>query len=203
MQLELSDKFFQLEASEDIQSELGEYLPIHETHHLFHKSVDPPSIIRLVGEATEWIPLTIPASVYLATLAKHAADATWNKLASRSQDDRVTSLTAVSKILARVAKKVDPQSEIFICISIPYNANCAAQMSVESTSPEQIARMLATFVLQVENISNAIEAETRAGRGPLRHASVRLQDDGSLLVSWTRRGNFPRHEIVLRPREDA
>ena len=137
MHLELSDKFSRLQSTEDIRSDLEEYLSIRETQYLFRKSIDPPSFIRLLGEALDWLPLAIPANIFLGTIAKHAGDATWDAVTSLFRDRRVKPLIGVAETLSNAAKQVHPEAEIVVGVNIPHDVRCAADMCIRSTSPER------------------------------------------------------------------
>ena len=45
--------------------------------------------------------------------------------------------------------------------------------------------------------AEAMQAEIEAGHTPLGSASIELQDDGSLLISWVAQADFSRHELRI------
>lgn len=62
MHLELSDKFSRLQSTEDIRSDLEEYLSIRETQYLFRRSIDPPNFMGLISNRNQagfWLRLDI------------------------------------------------------------------------------------------------------------------------------------------------
>ena len=84
--------------AEAIRAELSEYLKVSEPRSNIAQSVDPPSFLQLLGDASAWLPLKAAAAVYLSTLAKRAADATWNQLVeSLFKSNEVKPLTDVAK----------------------------------------------------------------------------------------------------------
>ena len=140
--------------------------------------------------------LVAAATVYLSTLAKRAANATWDRLASGFNSKEVKPLTAVAKTLATAADSVDGEVTIAVGLNIPDDYFGTA-ISIKRRDPEEVARVLASFIVHVEQISKAMEAEVKAGRTPLGRASIELQDDGSLLVSWVAQDDFSRHELRI------
>ena len=66
----------------------------------------------------------------------------------------------------------------------------------KSSDPEAVARVPAYFIVHVEQLSKAMEAEVAAGREPDGEAIIELQDDKSLLVRWqTQDGDA--HELQI------
>ena len=105
--------------AETIHSELGEYLRVKEPRILLFKSAEPPIILRLLGDALAWLPLTVPATFYLSTLATRAGDATWEWLVSRFNNDPVRPLIHVVKTLEKAANSADGNVTIFVGLNIP------------------------------------------------------------------------------------
>ena len=66
LKLVLSEKF----DAEAIRAELSEHLEVSEPLGLSLNTVDPPSVLHLLGDAVAWLPLSAAAAVYLSTLAK-------------------------------------------------------------------------------------------------------------------------------------
>ena len=192
LKLELTKKF----DAGAIRAELNEYLKVSEPTLMFFKSADPPSIIKLLGDVVAWLPLSAPATVYLSTLAKRAADATWDGLASLFNSNEVKPLADVSKTLATAANSVDGEVTIAVGLNIP-DDRFGTAISIKPGAPEEVARVLASFIVYVEQISKAMREECEAGRTPLGGAGIELQDDGSLLISWVAQADSSRHELRI------
>ena len=163
MHLELTEKFAREGDPKSIHSGLNKYLPVRKPKLLIRKSVDPVSTIKLLGDAAEWLLLSVPATVYLSTLAKHAADATWSKLAAVKQSTDVRPFTDVAATLTMAAKSVEGGTKIVIGINIPDNKN-GTELHIQSIRPEDIEYNLASFIYHVENLSIIIQGEMEAGR---------------------------------------
>ena len=188
--LGLSEKFYG--EADSIRADLSKHLKVGQTSFLFRQSVDPPSLVQLLGDAAAWLPLSAPAAVYLATLAKKAAEATWDKIANRND---VKPLADVATTLATAAARVDGEVEITTGLNIP-DDRFGTSISIKSSDPEAVARVLACFIVHVEQLSKAMQDEIAAGRMPLGPAVIDLQSDGSLLVRWrTRDGRA--HELQI------
>ena len=192
LELVLSEKF----DAETIQAELSEHLKVSEPKFLFFKAVDPPSVLKLLGDALSWLPLKAAAAVYLSALAKRAADATWDGLASLFNSNEVKPLADVAKTLATAADSVDGKVTIVVGLNIP-DDHFGTAISIKPGDPEEMVRVLASFIVHVEQISKAMRAEIETGRTPLGAAIIELQDDGSLLVSWVAQADFSRHELRI------
>ena len=180
LKLVLSEKF----DAEAIRAELREHLKVSEPRLMLLRSADPPSILNLLGDAQAWLPLKVAAAVYLSTLAKRAGGATWEGLASLLKSNEVKPLADVAKTLATAANSVDGKVTMTVGLNIP-DDHFGTAISIKPGPPEQVTRiLLASFVVHVEQIEEAMRAEIEAGRTPLGRAKIELQEDGSLLVSW-------------------
>ena len=187
--LDLSEKFHDEAAG--IRVELSKHLKVGQPRLIALCSADPPSFIQLLGDAGTWLPLSAAAAAYLATLAKHLADATWDKISNRNE---VKPITDVATTLATAAERVDGKVGIFFGLDIP-DDHFGTSVSIDSSDPEAVACVLACFIVHVEQLSKAMQAEVAAGRVPAGPAIIELQDD-SLLVRWqTRDGRA--HELKI------
>ena len=178
--LEMSEKFS--DEADGIQAELSTHLDVGEPNVWFHAWADPnpPSYVQLLGDAMAWLPLYAAAAAYLTTLAKRAAEATWDKIVNRNE---VKPLADVATTLATAAACVDGEVIIAVGLDIPDDTS-GTSISIKSSDPEAVARVLAYFVVHVEQLSKAMQAEVAAGREPHGEAIIELQDDESLVVRW-------------------
>ena len=193
LELVLSEKF----GAETIQAELSEYLKVSEPKLMLLRSADPPSILNLLGDPLAWLPLKAAAAVYLSTLAKRAGDATWEGLASLLKSNKVKPLADVAKTLATAANSVDGKVTMTVGLNIP-DDHFGTAISIKPGPPEEVTRiLLASFVVHVEQIEEAMRAEIEAGRTPLGGAKIELQDDGSLLVSWVAQADSSCYELRI------
>ena len=193
LELVLSEKF----DAETIQAELSEYLKVSEPKLMLLRSADPPSILNLLGDPLAWLPLKAAAAVYLSTLAKRAGDATWEGLASLLKSNKVKPVADVAKTLATAANSVDGKVTMTVGLNIP-DDHFGTAISIKPGPPEEVTRiLLASFVVHVEQIEEAMRAEIEAGRTPLGGAKIELQDDGSLLVSWVAQADSSCYELRI------
>ena len=182
--------------AERIRSELNQHLVVDQPQPTHLRSLDPLSYVQLLGAAAAWRVLLPAARVYFSTLAKHAADATWNGLASLFNSNEVRPLADVATTLADTAKHVDGKTKIIVGINIPDAADGTA-ISIESTCPEEVGRILASFIVHVEELSTAMLAEIEAGRAPVGQAIIELQDDGRLLVKFKKIADMEYRELRI------
>ena len=185
LSLEMTEKFIRNDY-ESVRSELNQYLNVRKPTILFRRSADPTliSFIELMGEVVAWMPIKAAATVFLSRLAFRAADATWDNLASLRKDKTVKPLKDVAATLVKAADLIDGELTYRFGFKIPHD-DTSTEIFIEARSPEELERVIATFVVNLEELFIAMKAEIDAGRTPpLRHAIAELQDDGSLHVKW-------------------
>ena len=185
LSLEMPEKFDKDDA-EFIQSELNQYLTVSEPSIVFRRSADPSltSFIELVGNVYAWLPIKEAATVFLLRLAYLAAGATWDSLASPLKSNKVKPLKDVAATLAKVVDRIDGAVLYRFGLKIPHD-DVSTEIWTVARNPEELERVLASFVVNVEELFIAMKAEIDAGRTPLlRHAMAELQDGESLLVKW-------------------
>ena len=146
---------------------LGKHLRVSEPRVFVGRSADPfslPSFIQLLGDVAAWSPLLVAATefwrAYFTTLGKHAADATWDRIASLLRRKEATPLADCAEVLSTEAQKVDGEVEIVIGLSIPDDRD-GTVISVKSRSPTDIALAMAAITVHAEEISNAMQTEMR------------------------------------------
>ena len=178
--LELSEKF--RDEAAGIRDELSKHLKVGRPSIVFRRSADPtlPSFIQLLGGVLAWKVIYPPAKAFLETWGKRAGEATWDKFANRNE---VKPLTDVATALTTAGARVDGEVEITVGLNIPDDRS-GTLISVKSSDPEAVARVLAYFVVHVEQLSKAMKAEVAAGRTPFEPAIIERQDDESLVVRW-------------------
>ena len=180
-----------------IRAELSEHLEVGEPEFIALNAADPPSILQALGDSLSWLPLKAAVAVFLSTLAKRAADATWDRLTSLFESNEVRPLLAVVKTLRKAANSVDGKVAIFVGLDIP-DDRFGTAMPIKLDDPEEkTTRELASFVAHVDQLSKTMQAEVEAGRAPLGRAIIEPQDDGSLLVRWEARADDSRHELRI------
>ena len=104
-------------------------------------------------------------------------------------------LADVATTLATAPARVDGEVVISVGPNIPDNS-FGTSMPIKSSDPEEVARVLACFIVHAEQLSKAMQAEVAAGGRPLGPAIIELQDDESLVVRWrTRDGRT--HELQI------
>ena len=171
--LELSEKF--RDEAAGIRDELSKHLKVGRPSIVFRRSADPtlPSFIQLLGGVLAWKVIYPPAKAFLETWGKRAGEATWDKFANRNE---VKPLTDVATALTTAGARVDGEVEITVGLNIPDDRS-GTLISVKSSDPEAVARVLAYFVVHVEQLSKAMKAEVAAGRTPFEPAIIERQDD--------------------------
>ena len=194
--LTLTDNF----DAETIRGELSKHLKVDEPKLVYLKAADPPSVLQLLGNALSWSPLTAAAmavvTVYFSTLAKRAANDTWDALKSLLKSNEAKPLADVAKTLEVAANSVTGEIRIGIGLSIP-DDSVGTTMYIKPSASEEIAYRLAFFVVQAEQISKSMQAEIAAGHTPLGGPTIEFRDDGSLLIRWVSQADSSRHELRI------
>ena len=159
---------------------LGAHLAIGKTTSVSHRAEEATSFIRLLGEHATWaVPLSAAATVYLSTLAKHAADATWSGMRRLFSSKEVGPLADVANALADAAGNRETKVVVQVGLSLP-DEHFGSTTIDPSHGPEEVARVLATFVLHAEQVRQVIEEETTAGRGALGPVELVAEGTGEL-----------------------
>ena len=187
---------YEADVTESVKAELSAYFNIEGPYIYFQKSADSgsgPQLIQLIGDYAAWLPLATAVSVYFSTLAKKAADATWDGLSLLFKKDDVKPLANVVNTLANAAQAVEGDVEIILGIDIP-DKNWGTAMVIKSKNPEEIACALASFVSRVELLAKEMEKVVAEGNAPLARAIITLEEDCSLLVRWQSQKDFNMHE---------
>lgn len=194
LNLTLSEKF-NMDDAENLQSDLSKHLKVGKPKIMFRRAADPTltAFVQLLGDAKVWLPLGAAAAAYLSTLAKRAAEATWDKFFNSNE---VKPLADVATTLTTVAEKVGGEVEMVIGLNIP-DDHFGTAISIKASEPEEVARVLASFIVHVEKLSKAMQEEIEAGRVPFGPAIIKLQDDGSLLIRWRKKDDPSVHELRL------
>ena len=154
------------------------------------------TFIELVGEMVAWVPITAAATVFLSKLASRASDAAGDSLASLLKSNKVKPLKDVAATLAKAADRIVGEVTYRFGLKIP-DDDVSTEIMIEECNPEELERVLASFVVNVEELYISMKAEVEADRTPLSgHAMVELQVDGSLLVKW-RTKDLPSCELRI------
>ena len=200
LSLELSEKF--RDEADGIQAELSKHLKVGQPSISIRRSADPtlPSFIQLLGDAGAWQVLRAAAVVFftaaVATLGKLVTTATWDKIANRKE---VKPLADVATTLAKAVARVDGEVEITVGLNIP-DDRFGTLISVKSSDPEKVAHVLACFIVHVDPLSTAMQAEVAAGRTPFGPAIIERQDDESLVVRWKTQDGRAHELQIPRPK---
>lgn len=186
---------FDPSSSASITARLGKVLDISGPHYYFRRGADPsqlPQLIQLLGDAAAWLPLQAAASVYLGTLAKHAADATWKGVSALFKSPEVKPLADTAETIADAASDMGGEVEIFVGLNIP-DKNWGTAMRINAGSAEDVARALALFVVNADKISKMMQEEINAGRIPFARAEIEVHEGDTITVRWQDQ-NFVEHK---------
>ena len=122
LRLELTEKFAKADASA-IRAVLNRHRRVSKPVYYHRASIDPPSVIKLIGAAALWLPLVTAATVFaksfFSTLGKRMADAAWDSLAARKEHKDIKPLIDVVNTLVSAADHVEGRVYIDVGLDIP------------------------------------------------------------------------------------
>lgn len=192
LSLRLSERFTAEDAS-SIRTALGRHLRVGNPGSVVRQSIDPPQLIQLVGDAVAWLPLAGPATVFLSTLAKKAAEAVWDSTARRFGERELKPLTDVAEALVAAADRVDGRVMIGLGLKIPADP-FDVEIWTDSQDPVEVARMLAAFVVHRKKIANTVTAALEGGQKSVGPFHAELEQDGSVTIRWRSVSDFKDYE---------
>lgn len=186
-----------------LRAALNKHLPVGQPRYLLRRSADPQAFIQLLGEVDSWTLLRAAATVfftaYLATLGKHAADATRYGITSLLKRKEAEPLVDFAITLSAEAQKVGKNAVIVIGLSIPDDYD-GTSISVRSQNPTDVALAAAAIIAHAEDIWRTMQTEIAASGTPAGPVSVTIQEDGSLLLKWKSGPKFEEREARISVR---
>ena len=196
LRLVLTEKFTETDASE-IRTALNRHLRVSKPRRYYRASIDPPSVIQLLGDAALWLPLVTAATAFaksfFSTLGKRMANAACDSWAARKESKDIEPLVDVVNALVSAADRVGGRVIIGIGLNIPDDF-FGTVISTESRDPLEVARTLASFVVRAEKIPDAVQAEIERGYKPLGPFVMELEQDGSVTIRWTAASDSKTYE---------
>lgn len=151
-----------------------------------------PQIIQIVGDLAAWLPLASAATVYLNTIAKHLADATWNSMSSKTKiapNDPIEEITAA---LAHASKSHAIAPKIVLSLSFSGH-HSKASLVLPNSDTLEMARNISRFIVHMEHINELMEIKINSEKDQFGDAIIELHADGSVILSW-RTEDWKKHE---------
>ena len=186
LSLVLTEKFTEADA-QAIRAALNRRLRVSKPEWLYRRSIDPPQVVQLLGAALAWQVLVKPAAAFItaffSNLGKRASDAAWDSAAEWKKDKDLTPLADVATTLAAATDSVGGEVIISVGLDIP-DDQFGTVISTKSRDPLEVARILSSFVVRAETISDAVQAEIERGYEPLGPFVMQLEQDGSVTIRW-------------------
>lgn len=186
LSLELSEKFTEADASA-IRAALNRHLGVREPTWRYRRSVDPPSIIQLLGAVAAWQVLVKPAAAFaksfFSALGKRAADAAWDGAVRWKRNKGLRPLADVATALVAAADRVGGKVTISVGLDIP-DDHFGTVVSTESRDAFEVARLLSAFVVRgredLRRGTGRDRTRVRAGRAVLHGVGTRQERDDSM-----------------------
>jgi hypothetical protein len=175
---------------------------LEQAPEVFLKSPEAPSFIQIMGDALQWltpfkIAATLVLSSFLSQLAKDAAKDIYQhkeQIGQALANAAAAPLRLAAAALKR-AREGSPRCSIAIGLPLP-NEVTGTVLWLEADSAEEIALLIACFVVRAETIQQLIQAEITAGRPPLGHVQVIPTGSGGFLLRWTdQNSGSHEHEV--------
>ena len=186
--LTLSERFA-VEDVSSIRAALGRHLRVRDQRFVVRQSIDPPSIIQLLGAVAAWQILVKPAATFIkafvSALGKKSGEAAWDLVAARKKNDDLKPLVDVVHALVDAAERVGGEVKIGVGLDIP-DDHFGTVIWTDSRDPMDVARSLSAFVVRAETISATVLAEIERGNEPIGWFFVELERDDSVMIRWRR-----------------
>jgi hypothetical protein len=151
-----------------------------------------------MADALQWVtPLKVVATVFLSQLVKEAATDIYKHKRQIGQA-LATAATAPLCLAAAALKRArnrSPRCSLAIGLPLP-NEVTGTVLWLTPDSEEEIALLIARFVVRVEAIEQLMQAEMVAEHPPLGHVRVIPADSGGFLLHWMdREGEIHEREV--------
>jgi hypothetical protein len=175
---------------------------LEQAHEISLKSPEAPSYIQIMADALQWVtPLKVAATWVLSSfLSQLAKDAAKDIYQHKEQIGRALANAAAAplRLAAAALKRArdrSPRCSLAIGLPLP-NEVTGTVVWLDPDSEEEIALLIARFVMRAETIEQLIQAEIAGGRPPLGHVQVVPTDSGGFLLRWMDRdGGIHEHEV--------
>jgi hypothetical protein len=173
---------------------------LEQAPEVFLKSPEAASFIQIIGDVLQWVtPLKLVAIVFLSQLAKEAAtDIYKNKQEiGRALTNAAAAPLRLAAAALKRARDSSPRSYLVIGLPILDEYLGIVALSLDADSVEEMALLIARFVVRVETIEQLIQAEITAGRPPFGRVPVTPTDSGGFLLHWTdQNSESHKHEVL-------
>lgn len=167
------------------------------------RSTEAPSWVTFLAEASWWSQLLAAyAALYVAEIVKEAAKDTWRGRAKAlgAAKGAGSRLWELAKAVADLRRRVGAPTTLSIGLPVP-NEFFGTRLTLEGSEPDELLPQLALFVHHLPALSRFISEAGLADGRVATGLSLRLRDDGALLVSWHDRQTLDIHEHVLDVRD--
>lgn len=194
--LVLTEKFTEADTTA-LREELNRHLRVRKPLRLVRLSIDPPSIIALLGAWEAWRILVGSAQAFAKSfsgeLGKRAAAAVWDRAVEGKRKKDLRPLADVATALVAATERVDGKVTISVGLDYPDNG-LGTTISTDSRDVLEVMRILSAFLVRAERISDAIREEVERGDGQVGPFSMELEEDGSVTLRWHADSDSTVHE---------
>jgi hypothetical protein len=142
--------------------------------------------IQLMGEAIDWLPLKIAATVFLSRLAQELASDAYRHKASVAKllgETACAPIRVAAGGLVRARLDTPGQPGVVLGLSIPDDFFGTA-LSLDATSEEATAVLLTRFIASAQSIEDTIKAEVATGQRPMGRVMVIPVATGGFTLTW-------------------
>jgi hypothetical protein len=180
--------------------------PEVDQRQVFLRSVEPPSWVALLAEASWWQQvLGGAATLYVAELIKEAAKETWRNRAKTIAvaKDSVARLWELAEAIVSWRREQSALTTLGIGLPVP-NQFFSTKLVLEGSNASELVAELALFAHHMPALAGLIAEHGLAKDNAATGVSLRLRNDGALLVSWhdPHTLRIQEHTLELRPGAD-
>ena len=154
-----------------------------------------PEIISILGDVIPWAPFVLAANYFLKGFFNEMGSESGKKIISLLRKKEVEPLSDLMSAIDETAEIAQGRLQVVIGIDIP-DDHFGTAIHFEHGDP-QSAIMMALFIDNLEKIKEAMVLEMEKGNVPLGGASISVQQDRDMKITWKRRSDGLKTEITI------
>lgn len=163
------------------------------------RSIEAPSWVRLIGEASWWVQLFAGISaLYVAELVKEAGKETWKSRARlvSAAINGARKLKELSVALFQFKGQAVDRTEIVVALPEPHEY-FGTQLRITGGSAEEIEVELALFLHYLPAFKNLMKSHQDSGDRTATGYFMELSDAGDLHIFWFDHDSLKRCEATI------